>query len=126
MAGHWIPWECGLTRKREVVIISRALGVSRLEAAAMCMSVWEWAQDQSLDGLIVGMSPVEISDAVSLPGIGEAMQQAGWLIPGEGCVQFPNWERFNGRPAKARLQKSEQNQRQYQKRKLLNLSIAAH
>jgi hypothetical protein len=26
-------------------MIARALGVSRLEAAAMCMSVWEWAQD---------------------------------------------------------------------------------
>jgi len=123
MAGHWIPWECGLTRKREVVIISRALGVSRLEAAAMCMSVWEWAQDQSLDGLIVGMSPVEISDAVSLPGIGEAMQQAAWLIPGEGCLQCPNWERFNGRPAKARLLNAERKRRYDSHRKVTQRAL---
>jgi hypothetical protein len=53
MAGFWIPWELGLSKKREVMIIARSIGVSRREAAAMCMEVWEWAQEQTLDGLIV-------------------------------------------------------------------------
>jgi hypothetical protein len=111
MAGHWIPWECGLTRKREVVIIARSLEVSRREAAALCMEVWEWAQDQSIDGLIVGMNPGDISEAVSVPGIGEAMEGAGWLLRGDGNVQFPNWQRFNARSAKLRLQAAERKRR---------------
>jgi len=111
MAGHWIPWECGLTKKREVVIIARAMSVNRREAAAMCMEVWEWAQEQSLDGMVHGVAPEDISDALALPGIGEAMVAAGWLVVSDSAVQFPNWDRFNGRPAKARLLSAERKRR---------------
>jgi hypothetical protein len=89
MAGFWIPWELGLSKKREVMIISRSLGVSRREAAAMCMEVWEWAQDQTLDGLIAGMCPIDVSDAVGIPGIGESMELAGWLRNGGGTGTPP-------------------------------------
>ena len=117
MAGYWIPWEVGLTRKREILMIAKALNVSRREAAAMCMEVWEWAQDQSLDGLVVGIEAVDVSEAVEIPGIGEAMLKAGWIIQGDGCIQLPNWERFNAKSAKARLLKAEQNKRNYAKRR---------
>ena len=112
MAGHWIPWEFGLSRKREVVIIARVLGVSRREAAAMCMEVWEWASEQSIDGLIVGVTAGDVSDTVGIPGIGEAMEAAGWIRNGDGLVQFPNWERFNARPAKVRLLDAERKRRE--------------
>lgn len=111
MAGHWIPWECGLTRKREIVMIARALDVSRREAAAQCMEVWEWAQEQSIDGLIVGMCAADVSETLGMPGIGEAMEACGWILNGDGNVQFPNWERFNGRPAKRRLLEAERKRR---------------
>lgn len=111
MAGHWIPWEVGLTQKREVVIVARAMSVSRREAAAMCMEVWEWASDQSVDGLIMGMEPADISEAVSIHGIGEAMERVGWIRNGDGNVQFPNWDRFNARSAKARLLNAERKRR---------------
>ena len=102
MAGMWIPWEIGLTRKREVMMIARTMGVSRREAAAACMEVWEWASDQSVDGLIVGMEKDDVSEAVGIPGIAEAMDAVGWLVNGNGNVQFPNWDRFNSRSARAR------------------------
>ena len=104
MAGYWIPWEVGLTKKREIIMIAQKLAVSRREAAAMCMEVWEWASDQSVDGLIVGVTASGVSDALDVPGLGEAMELAGWLLNGDGNVQFPNWTRYNGRSARARLQ----------------------
>ena len=116
MAGFWIPWELGLSKKREVVIIARVLGVSRREAAAMCMEVWEWAQDQTLDGLIVGVSPIDLSEAVGIPGIGEAMEIAGWIRNGDGNVQFPNWERFNSKSGKERLWAAERKRRERARR----------
>ena len=116
MAGFWIPWELGLSKKREVVIIARVLGVSRREAAAMCMEVWEWAQEQTLDGLIVGICPIDLSEAVGIPGIGEAMEIAGWIRNGDGNVQFPNWERFNSKSGKERLSAAERKRRERARR----------
>ena len=111
MAGFWIPWEHGLSRKREVLLIAKSLRVSQREAAAMCMEVWEWAQQQSIDGLVCGFAPADVSMAVGIPGIGEAMEAAGWLRNGVGNVQFPNWDRFNSKPAKARLLNAERQRR---------------
>jgi hypothetical protein len=112
MAGFWIAWECGLTRKREVLLIAKRLKVSAREAAAMCMEVWEWAGDQSIDGLVVGLDPADVSAAVGISGIGEAMKQAAWIFHSDGAIQFPNWGRFNSRSAKQRLQAAERKRRQ--------------
>lgn len=103
MAGFWIAWEVGLTKKQEIFVISKKLGVSRREAAAMCMEVWEWAQNISIDGLIPGINASDVSEAVSVNGIGEAMEKVGWLLNGDGSVQFPKWDRYNGRSAKSRF-----------------------
>ncbi len=111
-AGFWIPWECGLTKKREVLLVARELGVSSREAAACCMEVWEWAQAQSVDGVVAGLTCEDISRATGIAGMGEAMLTAGWLVESEGGVQFPNWERFNARSAKARLMASERKRRE--------------
>jgi len=102
MAGFWIPWECGLTKKREILLISGRLGVSAREAAAMCMEVWEWAQEQSVDGVVAGLTAEDISRATGIMGLGEAMFNAGWVVVSEGGIQFPNWDRLNSKPAKER------------------------
>lgn len=104
MAGFWIPWEIGLASKREVLMIAKLLKIDRRIAATMCMEVWAWAQEQSLDGMVMGMSPSDVSSAVSVPGLGEAMTIAGWIVESENMIQFPNWQRFNGKSAKKRLQ----------------------
>jgi hypothetical protein len=103
MAGFWIPWEVGLTRKQEVLRISKRLSVTRRDAAACCMEVWEWANNQSIDGLMPGLTPADVSEAVAIPGIGEAMAAVGWLVVSDGAVQFPHWDRYNGRSARERF-----------------------
>lgn len=112
MAGHWIPWEFGLSRKREICMIAKALKVDRRAAAAMCMEVWEWASEQSVDGLIVGVEKEGVSDAVGIPGIGEAMHDVDCIVNGNNNVQFPNWERFNSKSAKCRLYAAERKRRE--------------
>ena len=114
MAGFWIPWEIGLTSKREVLIISKSIGVSRREAAAICMEVWGWAQEQTIDGLIAGMNVADLSSIIGVEGIGEAMKAVGWIVESDNCLQFPNWDRFNSLPAKKRLSNAER-QRKFKK-----------
>jgi hypothetical protein len=99
----WIAWSRGLIRKAEVLLISRALECSQREAAAMCMEVWEWAEDQTDNGVIEKLCSEDVSRAVGIPGVGEAMEAAGWLHNGNGMVIFPNWDRFNSKCAKKRL-----------------------
>jgi hypothetical protein len=110
-SGFWIPWECGLTKKREILLIAGQLSVSTREAAAMCMEVWEWAQAQSVDGVVPGLTAEDISRATGIVGVGEAMLRAGWVVESKGGIQFPNWDRFNARSAKARLQNAERQRR---------------
>ena len=93
-------------------MIARTLHVSRREAAAMCMEVWEWSSEQSIDGLIHGIEAPDLSDAVGIPGIGEAMIAAGWIVAGESSIQFPNWERFNGKSARSRMYAAERKRRE--------------
>ncbi len=100
-----------MPRKREVMLIAKRQQVTPRDAAARCMEVWEWAQEQSIDGLIMGLEPSDVSTAVAIPGIGEAMEGAGWILRGNGFIQFPNWERFNSKCAKARLINAERKRR---------------
>jgi hypothetical protein len=65
------------------------------------MEVWSWAEDQTETGHIA-TSPDEISESVRIPGIGEAMLDAGWLIRLDDGISIPNFERHNGMPAKRR------------------------
>jgi DNA replication protein DnaT len=111
MAGQWIPWEIGLHQKAEVVRMARACGVHPYEMAARCMIVWAWAQDQTVDGIIEGFEAADVSRTCGIEGIGEGMLEVGWIIEEPGRVRFPNWERFNGRPSKGRLQAAERKRR---------------
>lgn len=106
-AGFWIAWECGLASKREVLKIAKALGVTARDAAASCMEVWEWAESQTDNGTISGIDFEDVSAAVRIPGIGEAMAEVGWLTNGDGSVHFPKWERFNSKSAKKRMRDRE-------------------
>jgi DNA replication protein DnaT len=112
MAGHWIPWEVGLHQKSEVVRMAKACGVHPHEMAARCMIVWAWAQDQTVDGIIPGLTAADISRTVGIPEIGEALQAVGWLTDLTDGISFPNWERFNGRPSKQRMLSAERKRRQ--------------
>ena len=112
MAGHWIPWEIGLHQKSEVTRMAKVCGVHPHEMAARCMIVWSWAQDQTVDGTVSGLTAADVSLSIGIPNIGESMQSVGWIVELEDGIAFPNWERFNGRPSKARMKAAERKRTQ--------------
>jgi hypothetical protein len=102
MAG-WIAWQKGLTAKPEVVRMASILKVSRREAAAMCMEVWEWWDSNSANGFVPGLTAEQLSEVVAIPGVGEAMKAVDWLLVDRTGLHLPNWDRWNMDSAKARL-----------------------
>lgn len=100
----WIKWTKGLTRKREVLLVAERLRIPPPQAAALCMQVWEWADDNTTDGYLRGMTPRMISAAVGIPGIAEALAapEIGWLHTIPDGVVIPNFDRHNGKTAKQR------------------------
>jgi hypothetical protein len=115
MAGDWIKWTKGLTRKPEVIQMAHRLGRSRHETAAVLMEVWEWADDNAVlevsgsepdtcPGLVrLGDQSGQLLDAISgVAGLADAMTAVGWLTIRNGSLAFPNFGRHNGKSAKAR------------------------
>jgi len=50
MAGEWIKWCVGFSRKPKVLAMAHALRVDRRIVAAACMELWEWADRETEDG----------------------------------------------------------------------------
>ena len=96
MAGDWIKWTKGLTRKPEVISIAARLGRSRQETAAILMEIWEWADEISSDGNVPSVTCVTLDALTNTPGISNAMIEVKWLEDlGNGMI-FPNFSRHNG------------------------------
>lgn len=124
MAGNWIKWVKGLTRKREVAVLASKLGRDRREIAGRLMELWEWCDDNLSDSdydesgsasVVIG-DKAFIDDTVGLVGFADAMvsPEVAWLVLGDGGrITFPNFASHNGNTAKNRLyeQKKKANQR---------------
>lgn len=114
MAGDWIKWTKGLSRRREVAVIARKLNISRREAACACMEMWEWADDETADGHVRGATKDDLDSIIGMPGFSEVMtsDEVGWVRFSERGISFPRWDRNNGETAKKRLLEARKKQRQ--------------
>ena len=112
MSAYWIPYSINLPQKPKTIRMAKNAGIHPNEMATRCMIAWAWAQDQTVDGFIEGLTPEDLSAAVGIPGLGEAMQSVGWIIQTEEGITFPKWERYNGRAAKKRMLDAERKRRQ--------------
>jgi pyrroline-5-carboxylate reductase len=72
MAGDWIVWTKGLTRKLEVVQMARTLQLDRRIVACLCMEVWEWADAETTDGEARGAALDTLDAVTGLAGSGPA------------------------------------------------------
>lgn len=115
MAGDWIKWAKGLSKKPEVVRMSVLLNASRREVAALCMELWEWCDEnipeESLTAggsAFVTLSPhagdnMDFIDAiVGTPRFAESLAHVGWVRFNDERIEFPNFGRHNGTTAKTR------------------------
>ena len=98
MAGDWIPWQKGLSRKPEVVAIARKTGRSRFEVVGLLIEFWEWVDSEAVDGTIAATSLEDLSDLI--PGsdlnFWTAVVKAGWLCTAKSTsgLVIPNFDRW--------------------------------
>ncbi len=100
----WIKWTKGLSLKREVVAMANALKIDRRMVAALCMELWEWADDNTEDGNVPGVTVSTVDEITRVSGFAQAMSDVRWLFANDVGIWFPNFERHNGKSAKRRAQ----------------------
>ena len=119
MAGEWIKWTKGLTRKPEVVWMSEILEIPRQEVAGRLMEVWEWADDVTEDGDVPSVTKTFADEVSGITGFAEAMQKVGWLRDmksgNKAGIVFPKFERHNGKSGKRRALTAKRNSSYRQK-----------
>lgn len=117
MAGDWIPACKGLTRKREVLVIAAATGRSRHEVAGILLEFWEWADGETADGAISG---VTVDHLIQIVGADKpfwlAVVESGWLSATDGGIVLPHFDRWLGNSAKNRLDNTRRQQLSRKKR----------
>lgn len=104
MAGDWIKWCKGFSRKEEVLSISRKLNLNRRIVASACMELFEWADSETVDGHIRGTDTAFVDELVGLPGFASAIEGEKWVRFTTTGISFLNWDRHNGETAKRRIQ----------------------
>jgi hypothetical protein len=75
------------------------------------MAVWEWADENTVDGHARNALPALLDDVAGVTGFGNALLEVGWLLADDEGLIFPNWERWNTNSAKKRAQSRERQRR---------------
>ena len=102
MAKNWIKWPKGLTRKAKVLQIAGKLGVTRWQAAALCMEVWEWFDEYAENGHVPGVTIVTLASLPGHAGVAKAMADVGWILESGEGVAVPDLFRQHGDSATRR------------------------
>ncbi len=112
---QWIKVENHLVKKSETMQLAGLLGVSRHEAVGLCVEFWSWADYETEDGRLPGITKELIDGIVGRVGFVDAMlnPQVGWLTEENGVFVIPKFERHNGNSTKRRLAAAE---RQFKRR----------
>jgi hypothetical protein len=113
----WLKWCKRLWAKPEVVAIAASLGIRPREAAACCMCVWEWVDDnfavRNVPANEDAIMRVNASAAANIgfvdsiagfKGFANAMIREGWLRVGDGFIAVPKFGKHNLETAKARAE----------------------
>jgi hypothetical protein len=124
MALNWIKWVKGLVRRREILAVANKLGTDRRIAACLCMELWEWADENTIDGHVEGVTAGDIDGIVAWDGFSLAVESVGWLRIHEGGCSFPRWDRHNGKSAKRRALSAERTDKSRKKKALIECNAS--
>jgi len=106
MADDWIKWTKGFARKAKVIITATQLSISRVQAAVLWMTLWEWADNETVDGWIENITAEHVDMIVEHPGFAHvgASPQIRWLIFDARGLFLPEFKVHNGKSAKKRAE----------------------
>jgi len=102
MAGDWIKFEKATLDKPEVYEMAGILGIDPDAVIGKLLRVWDWFDDQSLDGYAPVTLAAQLNRNTGYAGFTEAMKQVGWMIQEGSKISIPNFQRHNGETAKQR------------------------
>lgn len=104
MAGDWIPFEKATLDKREIALVADSLHQADLDKVlGMVLRFWCWADSQTVDGNLPGMTCLMLDTTLKTPGLAAALIKARWLRERSHGLFIPNFERHMGSSAKRRL-----------------------
>jgi len=116
---NWIKVEKVTPDKPEILLLANKLRVSQAEAFLQFFRLFAWADDHVGEGGVVPFLSRREGDTLAhlCPGTCDALAspEIGWLLPradGAPGFLFRNWERHNGKSAKARASDTEKKRRQ--------------
>lgn len=112
MAGDWIKMRIGLANDPAVISIAAGLDIGEFEVVGMLHHLWSWADTQSQDGHVIGVTRKWVDRFVHRDGFAEKMQLAGWLLIDDAGIKFPNFDRHNGDSSKNRALATERKRKQ--------------
>jgi hypothetical protein len=102
MAGDWIKLEKATLDKPEVFEMAGLLGIDPDAVIGKLLRVWDWFDDQSIDGYAPVTLAAQLNRNSGYAGFTEAMKQVGWLAEENGKISIPNFHRHNGETSKQR------------------------
>jgi hypothetical protein len=102
MAGDWIKTEHTLPDKPEVDRLAGILGIDHDAVVGKLIRFWIWGDQQSVSGDALSVTETFIDRVVSCAGFAKALQEVGWLQSRKSGFLIPNFDRHNGKSAKAR------------------------
>jgi hypothetical protein len=102
MAGEWIPIDCNLGTKPEVLELMEETGQPLEVVGWRLVQLWSWAALNSSDGTIRATPRRIAAVAGGDEAFWLAVERVGWVSFGDGTVKISGWERRFSRAAKAR------------------------
>lgn len=102
MAGDWIKMRSDLAEDPAVIAVAAALDTDEFAIVGRLHHLWSWFDSQSRDGHAAGVTRGWIDRKTQQPGFAAALESVGWLVVDDAGASVPNFDRHNGKTAKAR------------------------
>jgi hypothetical protein len=102
MAGEWIPIDCNLGTKPEVLELMDATGEPVEVVIWRLIQLWSWAAMNTADGQIVATPRRLIAVAGGDESFWLAVERVGWIAFAGSTMTICGWDRRFSRAAKAR------------------------
>jgi hypothetical protein len=102
MAGEWIPIDCNLGTKPEVLELMDATGEPVEVVVWRLIQLWSWAAMNTADGQIVATPRRLIAVAGGDEAFWLAVERVGWIAFAGSNMTICGWDRRFSRAAKAR------------------------
>lgn len=104
MAGEWIPIDCNLGTKPEVLELVDVTGEPVEVVVYRLIQLWSWASMNTADGVLRATPRRLVAVAGGNEEFWLAVERVGWVSFLSDTVEITGWEKRFSRAAKARLE----------------------